>query len=336
MAAVLSTSSNSALDGTLGNDERLKRDLTINGIYHESMSVYMLYKMRYFSQMGFTGFEGRYYSQFSSYNGDMAQATTLQSLITSLGYHYILRGGITHKHIPDTVNVESERRQIFFSCALGLDAFYIYNKTQNIFLQKILSHTTQSRNSNRYKGYTRVKRIDYLNSLVKIIETDGSRLIEANNCQKTIEDLKRRINQPEEFSCAGKLQSAILYKAGVSDFKKISANDYNLCAESYYRNELREKQIHESLLLIAADCKTVMNSSIDEPGRDTVKNILKCRNPYDYVMKIKDPLIYEKLSKNELCELINMVIGIIGYYKNLHDRDDTCLQEEFANATSIY
>ncbi len=52
LVALPSTEECPALDGTLGNDVRLKRDLAEQGIYDERTSFYQPYKLRTFSTMG--------------------------------------------------------------------------------------------------------------------------------------------------------------------------------------------------------------------------------------------------------------------------------------------
>ena len=120
LVALMATDESPALDGRMGNDARLKKDLGDMGVFDPSMPLYMLYRARSFENMGFTGFEGRYYSLFESLGRDMASATNLQTLITALAYKYILTGAVSHADIPDHPFVESERRQVFFAAAAGI------------------------------------------------------------------------------------------------------------------------------------------------------------------------------------------------------------------------
>ncbi|MBN1865340.1 MAG: hypothetical protein JW808_10600 [Victivallales bacterium] len=94
LVALMSTDENPALDGKLGNDLRLKNDLQDCGVFDSSMSLYMLYKLRQHSVMGFSGFEGRFYSLFHSLRDDMAVAADMQLLVTALAYKYVLSGKI--------------------------------------------------------------------------------------------------------------------------------------------------------------------------------------------------------------------------------------------------
>ena len=62
--ALLSTDQSPALNGMIGNGTRLKKDLSDLGVFDTKMPPYLLYRLREFETMGFSGFEGRYYSLF--------------------------------------------------------------------------------------------------------------------------------------------------------------------------------------------------------------------------------------------------------------------------------
>jgi hypothetical protein len=64
--SLMSTERSPALDGTLGNGDRLKEDLTDLGVFDKKMSLYLLYRLREFASIGFTGYEGPHYSLFHS------------------------------------------------------------------------------------------------------------------------------------------------------------------------------------------------------------------------------------------------------------------------------
>ena len=151
LACLLSTDRGPALDGVVGNCDRLRKDLADMGVFDEQMSVYLLYKMREFGKMGFSGFEGRHYSLFENFEEDMGRAADLQTLVTSLAYKYMALG-IDHRYIPDTPSLESERRQVFFGTAIGIPTFFVRKDTTNLFLQKILRKTRSVRSSQGMKN----------------------------------------------------------------------------------------------------------------------------------------------------------------------------------------
>ena len=177
LVCLLSTEHSPGLNGQVGNSDSLRRDLADMGVFDEQMSVYLLYKQREYAKMGFSGFEGRYYSIFENFGNDMGKAADLQTLITALAYKYMALG-TTHGHIPDSPSVESERRQIFFGAAIGLPTFFVSKNSTNAFLEKILKHTGGIRASHRYPGYLRIQTHEYRLALIRVIREDAADLIE--------------------------------------------------------------------------------------------------------------------------------------------------------------
>jgi hypothetical protein len=78
LVAPMSTERSPALNGELGNERRLLEDLDHLGVFDSRMSPYQLYRQRDRASKGYSGFEGRYYSLFESFGGDMALAVNLQ------------------------------------------------------------------------------------------------------------------------------------------------------------------------------------------------------------------------------------------------------------------
>ena len=130
--AWLATEQASALDGTPGNVTRLVSELDELGIVDRRLSFYMPLRLREFGQMGFSGFEGRYYSLFPTFQRDMAQAANLQQLLLMVAYNLALSGAVTAEDIPDDPTSESERRTHFSSQRQGCRHFtYIRNRAMS-------------------------------------------------------------------------------------------------------------------------------------------------------------------------------------------------------------
>jgi len=216
LVALMSTKKSPALDGSLGNHERLKKDLSDMGVFDTKMSLYLFDKLRSYADMGFSGFEGRYYSLFYSFDKDMRYAVELQNLIYLLAFKYIAAGQIGHEHIPDDPFVESERRQIVFGTAIGIPTFFVCLDTGNALMKHIMERTHGVRRSRRYPGYLRVYNLEYRKALGRILRDDASDLIEVLGAGDILEDLKNRLETPEFYSAFGKLTSGILGEAGVS------------------------------------------------------------------------------------------------------------------------
>ncbi len=123
LVALLSTDQSPAFDGSPGNTTRLNKDLTDLGVFDTKMSPYLLYRLREFSTIGFSGFEGRHYSIFESIVNDMSEAANIQTLITALAYKYILQGEVTHLHIPMTLAWKASAGRYFLEQRLELRLF---------------------------------------------------------------------------------------------------------------------------------------------------------------------------------------------------------------------
>ena len=255
LVAPLSTHGSPALDGQLGNAERLKSDLADQGVFDTRMAFYALYRLRAFEQMGFSGFEGRYYSLCESLGDDLGRGTDLQNLVTALAFKYLADGTVTPADILDDPSVESERRQIFFGAAGGIPTFYVRKRTSNAFLQRILALAQRTRDSHRYPGYVRVYNLEYRRALLKLLRRDAADLIELLGLEETLADLQQRIDVPEKYSAAGRLTAAILGELNVRSPLDVSANEFNLAAEAYYRAGLRGGHLREAFAFLGEDLR---------------------------------------------------------------------------------
>lgn len=309
LVCLLSTEHSPGLNGQTGNSDRLRRDLADMGVFDEQMSVYLLYKQREFGKMGFSGFEGRYYSIFENFGDDMGRAADLQTLITSLAYKYMALG-TTHAHIPDTPSVESERRQIFFGAAVGIPTFYVRRNSSNAFLDKILKKTDGIRPSHRYPGYLRVQIHEYRKALLRVIREDAADLVELMDLHDTLSDLELRLGEPAFHSAAGRLTSGILDEVNASSPLSVNAREFNLGAERYYRTNLRRRHTEEALGFLAADCGILdrEHASLDGELRKALLVVLQGQEASRLVEVAKEDVLHERADIPTLKRLMNLVL----------------------------
>ena len=331
----LSSDESPALNGQLGNQQKLSADLDAMGVFDSRMSLYQFFKMREFANMGFSGFEGRHYSLFAGFEEDMGAATTLQTLITALAFKYMATGRYDHRHIPDRPSIESERRQIFFGHALGLPTFFVKRTTRNRFLLHIIRKTKNVRHSRRYNGYLRIYQKDYCRALIQVLEEDGAELIEQMGCRDLIADLRRRIEHPQQFSVSGRLTSDILHSLGAKDPLKVPATEFNSGAETFYRTTLRQRHTKEALRLFRHDLSLLERAAIDHPlYQHTLKAVCgenSLLRRFDHLAAAAND---EQISGNDLLSLINLVILSVR-------NDQKCDQQKVNNrdeesAPSVY
>ena len=310
MVAPMSTNRSPALDGRIGNQEKLKKDLFDLGIFDTRMSLYMLYRLREHENVGFAGFEGRHYSLFESLEQDMGHAANLQVLITALAFKYALTGIVKHADIPDDPFVESERRQVFFGCAIGIPTFFVHGVTPNKFLRNLLRRTNSVRYSRRYHGYLRVYRRQFLLALVEMIRNDGEELIENLGLRDTIDDLIRRIEHPTSFSATGRITAGILDEMGLASPMEAEAGEFNFAAESYYRTRLKARHLSEAMDLFCEDlnCLDTHGEHHEELYRQAFFNTVGVRDPIRLVESLRSKVLTEEFCVDELRKLIDLLL----------------------------
>ena len=314
--ALLSTDQSPALNGMVGNGTRLKKDLSDLGVFDTRMPPYLLYRLREFEAMGFSGFEGRYYSLFSSLEADMGRAVDLQMLLNALAFKYIAEGKLTHQHIPDEPIVESERRQIFFGAAIGIPTFFIRKDTGNLFLRKIVEQIKTVRPSRRYPGYLRIYNAEYCKALMRVLQNDAADLIEMLNLQETMEDLQQRLDNPDKYSVVGKLTREILDELGVKSPMNVQADEFNQAAERYYRNRLKKFHLLEAFQILEKGLAELYSARMgidNEVYKEAIHKILKDKNPLEYLDAIKNDVIAEIVPEDDLRKCIYLVLIILDY-----------------------
>jgi hypothetical protein len=276
------------------------------GVSDRNLKLYLPFGLREFEDMGFFGFEGRHYSLFESMREDFAPAATLQQLITVLAYKYAISGQYTHAHLPNDPSSESERRLPFFYAALGLKEFNIRLNTPNDLIKRLASLTKKSAAS-RHRGYVRLELSEYCLALLQLIEEDGSDCVELLGLRKMLADLRERI-QHEGLTAYGKLVRRIMGKSGKSNPLAVEAREFNLAAERYYREELKQKHLKEALEFVRTGLKRQSKERIAG-----LRWIFGELNPVHFISEIERALIADQLQPAQLRILINLLLSIINW-----------------------
>ena len=308
--ALMGTETSSAMDGSPGNGRRLKKDLTDLGVFDTRMSLYLPVKLREFQRMGFSGYEARHYSLFPSLEQDLAQALNLQVLVTALAWKYVVEGTFSHRCIPDSPFVESERRQIFFGSALGIPTFYVRQDTPNRFLANLVKRVRKTRKSRRYPGCFRIYNQEYRKTLMEILWSDARELVEMYGMEETLADLRMRIEDPLHCSAWGRIVSDVAGRRR-NDPMGIPAAEFNRRAERYYSRELRKNQMREALRLLAEDLRS---GAWDEcpDAREAAGRIPELSDGGKFLNRIDPDHLDETATAGELRALIHQVLLAIG------------------------
>lgn len=307
--AWLPTEASSSLDGTPDNVERLKCDLEHLGIFDRRMSLYMPIKLREFAKMGFSGFEARHFSLFPGFSADLAPAVDLQRLIYALAYQYLAEGSYSHAAIPDDPQSASERRQPFFIAALGLPVFYVRRDTPNEFMKRVLRHVPNLRPSHKHPKYLHVRQNEYLQALLHVLREDGRRLLEDPGFQEAIRSAEERLLHPSD--CASEsLTRDICAEIGSRSALSTDARDFNLAAERFYRETLRKRHLAEALQYLVADVME-FTSHADAEDRALMGQTMRVQDAVRFVRSVKDGLLSDRLSRDELRSLIACLLVLI-------------------------
>lgn len=325
----LSTEQSPAYNGTLGNQDQLKTDLADMGVFDPQMSLYQFFKLREFDNMGFSGFEGRHYSLFPDLDADFSAAVNLQVLITALAFKYMASGQVRHHHIPDTPFIESERRQIFFAMAIGVPTFYVLRNTRNRFLLRLLKQTDRIRTSHRYPGYLRIYRQEYCRALLTVLREDAADLIEMFNFKGLLDDLERRLEQPQQHSAAGRLVKQIL--GNKTKPLTQDATEFNRTAEQYYREELRKRHIQQAANFLFDDLKQLESDTeeLNRGLRPVFSGLMQGKSVTSFWSSIQSDLLNDQLGMQPLKRILTMMLLA-------EQRDRTIAAQEIKSIEDIY
>lgn len=320
LVALQSVEQNPALDGRMGNQERLKKDLTDMGVFDSRMAMYLPYRLREIAKMGFSGFEGRHYSLFPRLLKDMSMAVNLQTMITALAYHWVATGTIRHHHIPDNPFIESERRQILFATSIGLPTFFAHADSKNHLLRRILSRVQGQRHSRRYKGYIRVKVADYQQACLQTISEEGGWLLEAAGVKDNLTRMKAILSGKKK-NAAARLTGNILETKGMrGSAMDLEATRFNQAAERYYRTELLGDHMEEGLQVLSKDSRRFDREGGPVPGR-MAELVTGGSSATAYIDRLGPKVISGKATADETRRLILLSLLIIEHIQRQQEKE---------------
>jgi len=304
--AWLATEQASALDGEPGNVTRLASQLDELGIVDRRLSFYMPLRLREFGKMGFSGFEGRYYSLFPTYHRDMAAAASLQQLLLMISYQLALDGTVEANDIPDDPTSESERRQPFFFAAAGLPAFYVHKKSRNELLKKIMRHCKSTRSSWRHPDYLRVPIRDYRDALLAWLTESAQGTIAQAQADVTIMELRFRLAD-KSLQAHERIVDDVMRESGSHDPMKLSAREFNRLAEQHYRETLRRENLREAFEQLREDALELSKCEHSDTGV-MVRYGVRVQDPVRFLDSIGDRLVADDLTSQEVVTVLNLLL----------------------------
>lgn len=333
LVALPSTDRNPALDGRPGNSDRLKSDLTEQGVFDTRMPLYLPYRLREFAVMGYSGFEGRHYSVFESFTRDLGRAAEFQLLVTALAYRYMAAGYFGHRAIPDDPRSESERRQFFFAAAIGLPACYVHKDTRNLFLKRLLQFSQNVRPSARYTAYLKVPLDDYRKAALRMLVQDGAEIIEALDLNGLIADVEQRLEDPRE-TAAGRLGRGILAKLSVDSPMKALSHEFNAAGEAYMREDLRARHLREAFALLREDCAYA--DTADPRWRSGIRGVVGDQALESFIFEREKDVINGRADEKTVAALIHLVLLAIAHDTERAAREIGSIERHERNDAPVY
>lgn len=307
---LLSTDTAPALNGAPSNQESLKAELAELGIFDARMSIYLPYRLRACHLMGYSGFEGRSYSLFPSFVGDMAEAVDLQNLLTAVAYRLVLEGRICHADIPDQPFIESERRQIFFAAAIGIPTVYIRADTANRLLRQILSFVDHQRQSRRYRNYIRITVADYRLALLKFLEETGQDTMARLDGGRQLIGLRQRLEDPGRTAWHRIIDGAASGMGSRRSAARLPAQEVNSATESYYRTTLRLAQMAEGYAVLKEDCRRLQKTDPLLVGQVMAAMDRSC-SPIDFLNRVEPDIIGEDATAETIRNVLHLALAVI-------------------------
>ena len=304
--AWLATEHSSALDGTTGNVARLVAELDELGVVDKRLAFYMPLRLREFGRMGFSGFEGRYYSLFPTFGRDMAPAADLQQLLLMVAYRLALDGSVPAEEIPDDPTSESERRQPFFFAAAGLPAFYVHKKTRNGLLRQILGYCKKTRSSWRHPEYLRVSIRDYREALMSWLEANARDVIDDAGAKLNLIELRFRLADRQQ-KVHRRIIDGIMQEEGRSNPMHMRAREFNRLAEQYYRETLRRGSLREAFEMLREDVAKLERSHSPDLAA-MVRHGVRVQDPARFLDSICERLVSDELTAQELACVLNLLL----------------------------
>jgi hypothetical protein len=217
----------------------------------------------------------------------------------------IAEGKVSHADIPDTPDVESERRQMFFGNAIGLPSFYVRKDTGNRLLQSILKKSKNVKPSGRYQNYLKVRNSDYKLALTQLLLDESAEMVDMLGLRRTMDDLTARLRD-DGMTASDKLTRGILDSIGAREPMSVKAAEFNSAAERYYRTGLCAKHMREAFTFMEEDYSSAR--TLKEGEKTILKWILGANDAADFLKQIRDDVINDSVTEDELCKLISLVI----------------------------
>jgi hypothetical protein len=127
--------------------------------------------------------------------------------------------------------------------------------------------------------------------------------------QETIADLKCRIEEPDLYGAAGKLQRGILNN-GIDAPLDMKGEEFNRQAEQYYRNDLRKEHMREAWQILVRDVgKLERESRADgEFYPAALREMMGGQDTAAFLDHLEEDILEEKAPATVIAKLLQLMI----------------------------
>jgi hypothetical protein len=149
----------------------------------------------------------------------------------------------------------------------------------------------------------------------------------------TVTDLKRRLDEPHQYSALGRLTRGILQEARIDSSLALPADEFNRAAERYYRDHLRIKHIQEGFRFLEEDLRRMVFCKAE--GGEVIRSLLGDQTLSDFLAAGRAQLVRRKASTDYLPTLIDLLLTSI--HHNIKQSEMTSIRDPFEeNPSPIY
>jgi hypothetical protein len=132
--------------------------------------------------------------------------------------------------------------------------------------------------------------------------------------------LKARLNDPANRSAGGRLLAGILSGSNRKSPMRIKAEEFNLRAEAYYREELRRKHMAEAFYFLVEDLRRLELIHVDDLVKHALDACLRGRGAADFVAEARQRAVNDVASEDEIRQIINLTLLTIYQDQKVSER----------------
>src|SRR5262249_2513886 len=138
----------------------------------------------------------------------------------------------------------------------------------------------------------------------------------------TTETRKAGLTDRENCWAGGKLWSGILSGSNRQWPMRMKAEEFNLRAEAYYREELRRKHLAEAFHFLIEDLRglELIESHFDEPIKHSLDACLRNQGTADFVEELQQRAFNDLASEDEIRQIINLTLLTIYHDQKVSER----------------